>query len=55
MVVIAFLVICSCSSTPMKGYTGPDLPANQTALIKAVRTTNLVTCDNIKLSVHETK
>ena len=53
LLITAFLVICSCSSAPMKGYTGPDLPANQTALIKAVRTTNMVTCNGIKLGVSQ--
>lgn len=33
----------------MKGYTGPDQPANQTALIKAVGATNIMTCDGVKL------
>jgi Flp pilus assembly protein TadD len=49
-VLMAFLVICSCSSAPMKGYTGPDLPTDQTALVKAVRATNINTCDGLKLS-----
>jgi hypothetical protein len=48
VVVIVFLIV-SCSST-MKMYSGPELPASQTALVKCGDTSiNIVSCDGQKV------
>jgi len=46
----AALALAACAGTPMKGYTGPVLPAEQTALVKTGPYAELVTCDGVKVS-----
>ena len=47
---IASFLTCACASATMKGYTGPDLPASQTATIMAGPLANIVSCDGVRLS-----
>ena len=47
---MAALALAACASAPMKGYTGPVLPAEQTALVKTGPYAELVTCDGVKVS-----
>jgi hypothetical protein len=46
---IAFLLISSCVMLPMKGYKGPDLSADKTAVIESGVYTDLVKCDGVRL------
>ena len=46
---MAFLAIGACAGTPMQGYTGPVLPADQTALVSSGPYTDLVACDGTRV------
>jgi hypothetical protein len=47
---MAALALAACAGSPMKGYTGPVLPAEQTALVKTGPYAELVACDGVKVS-----
>lgn len=47
---MAALALAACAGTAMKGYTGPALPAEQTALVKSGPYAELVACDGMKVS-----
>jgi len=47
---IAALALAACAGTPMKGYSGPVLPAEQTALVKTGPYAEIVSCDGVKVS-----
>jgi hypothetical protein len=44
-----FLMLASCAGTTTGGYTGPELPADQTAIVRAGAYANIVECDGLKL------
>ena len=44
------LALAACAGTPMKGYTGPALPAEQTVLVETGPYAEIVTCDGVKVS-----
>jgi hypothetical protein len=46
---MTFLLIGSCVMLPMKGYEGPDLSADKTALIENGVYIDLVKCDGMQL------
>jgi len=46
---MAFLFAGSCAET-MEGYSGPVLPAGETALIKAGFNADILRCDDVRLS-----
>jgi len=46
---LAVLALAACAGTPMQGYTGPVLPAEQTALVRSGPNTNLIACDGVKV------
>jgi len=46
---MAFLLAGSCAGT-MKGYTGPLMPAGETALIKTGFYADILRCDDIRLA-----
>jgi hypothetical protein len=49
VVVTPLFLLGACSSAPMKGYTGPERPANETALIRSADIgISIESCDNIK-------
>lgn len=45
----ALLMLASCAGTTMRGYAGPELPADQTAVVRAGAYANFVECDGLKL------
>ncbi len=47
---VAVLALAACAGEAMKGYTGPVLPADQTALVTRGPYTDLVACDGTKVS-----
>jgi hypothetical protein len=50
-VVASVFLAGSCSTAPMRGYTGPELPASQTALIRGASSgINIVSCDGMKVT-----
>lgn len=48
--VLAALSLAACAGAPTKAYTGPVLPAEQTALITSGFHTDIVSIDGIKVS-----
>lgn len=44
------LTLAACAGVPMQGYTGPALPAEQTALVQTGAYTDLIACDGKKVS-----
>ena len=46
---MAVLALAACAGTPMQGYTGPVLPAEQTALVRSGPNTDLIACDGAKV------
>jgi len=47
---VAIFALGACSSSPMKAYTGPTMPADQTALIVSGPYTDLESVDGVKVS-----
>ncbi len=45
-----FLLLASCTGFTLKGYTGPTLPADQTATVRSGAYGNIVRCDGLKLA-----
>ncbi len=46
---MAFLLAGSCAGT-MRGYTGPSMPAGETALIKTGFYADILRCDDVRLA-----
>jgi len=42
---VTIFALVACAGTPMKGYSGPALPADQTTLVRTGPYTNLLACD----------
>jgi hypothetical protein len=50
-VAASVLLVGSCSTAPMKGYTGPERPATETALIRGgTSEINIESCDGVKVT-----
>lgn len=47
---LAVLALGACSSTPMKGYSGPALPAGETAVVRSGAYTDIVSVDGMRVS-----
>jgi len=47
---VAIFALGACSSAPTKGYSGPAMPADQTALIVSGPYTDLESVDGVKVS-----
>jgi hypothetical protein len=52
---VTFLLISSCAISPMKGYIGPDLSSDKTAIIENGVYIDIVKYDGIKLSSYQNK
>ena len=50
----AFPVLASCAATPLQGYDGPALPADQTALISVQRPSSDRTAATIRILTYDT-
>jgi hypothetical protein len=51
MLGVSSFLTCSCVSSPTKMYSGPDLPVNETALIRGALSGIVIeTCDGAKIS-----
>jgi hypothetical protein len=46
---MAFRLVTSCAVAPMKGYSGSDLPASDTAIIESGPNITIEKCDGIRL------
>jgi len=46
---MAVFALGACAGASMQGYTGPALPAGQTALVRSGPYTDLVACDGMKV------
>jgi hypothetical protein len=55
VMIIAFLLISSCTINPMKGYVGPDLSSDKTALIENGVYIDIEKYDGIKLGSYHDK
>ncbi len=47
--VVALFALGACTGMPMKGYSGPVLPADQTALVQSGPYTDVVASDGVKV------
>ena len=50
VLVVAVIGLGACAGTTMQGYSGPVLPAEQTAVVKSGPYTDLVTVDGVRVS-----
>ena len=50
-----FLFLASCGGLTLKGYTGPTLPADETAMVRSGAFANIVRCDGLELSSSQLK
>jgi hypothetical protein len=49
LLVMFFFLISSCVSAPMKGYDGPEVSADKTAIIENGVYLDIVKCDGVRL------
>jgi hypothetical protein len=49
------LVLASCGGPSMRAYTGPELPVQQTAVVRAGAYAGIVRCDDVKIGPAQNK